>query len=48
MSVLNEGRLYFRGILGNDIAMKAFREGTRTFPDGTVLARLAYVYKSSP
>ncbi|MGO4112301.1 cytochrome P460 family protein [Rhizobium ruizarguesonis] len=37
-----------RGILGNDIAMKAFREGTRPFPDGTVLARLAYVYKSSP
>ncbi len=37
-----------RGILGNDIAMKAFREGTRPFPDGTVIARLAYVYKSSP
>ncbi|WP_309550591.1 cytochrome P460 family protein [Rhizobium rhizogenes] len=37
-----------RGILGNDIAAKAFREGTRSFPDGFVIARLAYVYKSSP
>ncbi len=37
-----------RGILGNDIAMKAFRDGTRPFPDGAVIARLAYVYKSSP
>ncbi|AYG63715.1 cytochrome P460 family protein [Rhizobium jaguaris] len=37
-----------RGILGNDIALKAFREGTRPFPDGAVIARLAYVYKSSP
>jgi hypothetical protein len=37
-----------RAILGNDVAMKAFRDGTRPFPDGTVIARLAYVYKSSP
>jgi hypothetical protein len=37
-----------RGILGNDIAVKAFREGTRPFPDGTIIARLAYVYESSP
>ncbi|MGO4135947.1 cytochrome P460 family protein [Rhizobium brockwellii] len=37
-----------RGILGNDIAVKAFRGGTRPFPDGTVIARLAYVYRSSP
>jgi hypothetical protein len=37
-----------RAVLGNDIAMKAFREGIRPFPDGTVIARLAYVYKSSP
>lgn len=37
-----------RGILGNDIAVKAFRNGTRPFPDGTVIARLAYVYRSSP
>jgi len=37
-----------RAILGNDVAVKAFREGTRPFPDGTMIARLAYVYKSSP
>jgi hypothetical protein len=37
-----------RAILGNDIAVKAFRDGSRPFPDGAVIARLAYVYKSSP
>ena len=31
-----------RAKLGNDAAMKAFREGTRPFPDGTIIARLAY------
>lgn len=29
-------------VLGNDIAMQAYREGTLPFPDGTVLARLAW------
>lgn len=28
--------------LGNDVAMKAFRDDTRPFPDGTMIARLAY------
>jgi hypothetical protein len=28
--------------LGNDIAIKAFRDGTRPFPDGAIIARLAY------
>ena len=28
--------------LGNDVAVKAFRDGTRPFPDGTIIARLAY------
>ena len=28
--------------LGNDVAMKAFRDNTRPFPDGTIIARLAY------
>jgi len=37
-----------RAVLGNDIAIKAFREGTRPFPDGAIIARLAYVYQSSP
>ena len=31
-----------RGKFGNDIAMRAFRDGTRPFPDGTIIARLAY------
>jgi len=36
-----------RAILGNDIAIKAYREGTLPFPDGTVIARLAWSYDSS-
>jgi hypothetical protein len=28
--------------LGNDVAIKAYREGKRPFPDGTIIARLAY------
>jgi hypothetical protein len=28
--------------LGNDIAIRAYREGTLPFPDGTIIARLAY------
>jgi hypothetical protein len=37
-----------RAILGNETAVKAFREGKRPFPDGTVIARLAWRYESSP
>ena len=37
-----------RAILGNEIALKAFRDGTRPFPDGTVIARLAWRYEPSP
>jgi hypothetical protein len=37
-----------RAILGNDIAVKAFREATRPFPDGAVIVRLAWRYQSSP
>jgi Cytochrome P460 len=33
-----------RAILGNDIAIKAYREGTLPFPDGTIIARLAWNY----
>ncbi|ANF89292.1 cytochrome P460 (plasmid) [Pseudomonas antarctica] len=36
-----------RVILGNDIAMKAYRNGTLPFPDGAIIARLAYKYESS-
>lgn len=37
-----------RAILGNGIAVRAFREGIRPFPDGTIIARLAWHYQSSP
>lgn len=37
-----------RAILGNDIAVKAFRDGNRPFPDGAVIVRLAWRYQSSP
>jgi DNA-binding PucR family transcriptional regulator len=30
-----------RAVLGNDVAIKAYREGTLPFPDGTVLAKPA-------
>jgi hypothetical protein len=36
-----------RAILGNDIAIKAYREGKLPFPDGTIIARLAWDYVSS-
>ena len=36
-----------RAVLGNDIAVQAFRDGTRPFPDGAVIARLAYAYVPS-
>jgi len=34
-----------RAILGNDVAIKASREGTLPFPDGTIIARLAWNYE---
>jgi Cytochrome P460 len=40
-----EGNLNdLRAILGNDIAIKASREGTLPYPDGTIIARLAWSY----
>jgi hypothetical protein len=36
-----------RAILGNDIAIKAYREGKLPFPDGTVIARISWTYVSS-
>jgi hypothetical protein len=40
-----EGNLNdLRAILGNDVAMKAYREGRLPFPDGTIIARLAWTY----
>ena len=38
-----EGNLNdIRAILGNDAAIKAYREGKLPFPDGTIIARLAW------
>src|SRR5882757_11097244 len=36
-----------RAVLGNDIAVRAFREGKRSLPDGAIVARLAWRYVSS-
>ena len=36
-----------RAVLGNDIAVKAYREGERPFPDGAIIARLAWKYVPS-
>lgn len=33
-----------RGILGNDIAVKAYRAGTLPFPDGAVLVKLGWTH----
>jgi len=33
-----------RAILGNDVAIKAAREGTLPYPDGAIIARLAWSY----
>jgi Cytochrome P460 len=38
-----EGDLHsFAAVLGNDVAIKAYREGTPLFPDGTIIAALHY------
>lgn len=36
-----------RAILGNDIAVKAYRDGRLPFPDGAIIARLAWRYVPS-
>jgi hypothetical protein len=36
-----------RAVLGNDVAIKAYREGKLPFPDGTIVARLAWSYVAS-
>src|ERR1700691_2220534 len=38
-----EGNLHsFAVVLGNDVAIKAYREGTLPFPDGAIIAALHY------
>jgi hypothetical protein len=36
-----------RAILGNDSAIKAYREGKSSFPDGAIIARLAWSFDAS-
>jgi len=43
-----EGKLNdIRAILGNDIAIKAAREGKDSYPDGAIIARIAWNYVPS-
>src|SRR3954467_171030 len=43
-----EGQLDdIRAILGNDVAIQAYRQATRPFPEGTVIARIAWAYDAS-
>ncbi|MDN5780443.1 MAG: cytochrome P460 family protein [Luteimonas sp.] len=37
-----------RAVLGNTVAVDAYRKGTLPFPDGTVLAKLAWKHVQSP
>jgi hypothetical protein len=37
-----------RAVLGNAVAIKAYRDGRLPFPDGTVLAKLAWKHVASP
>jgi hypothetical protein len=50
VSVAHEAANYddLRAVLGNAVAMPAFRSGTLPFPDGTIIARLAWKYVPSP
>jgi hypothetical protein len=43
-----EGSLHsFAAMLGNDVAIKAYREGKLPFPDGTIIAALHYHHVAS-
>jgi len=43
-----EGNLHsFAIVLGNDVAIKAYREGKLPFPDGTIIAALHYSHTPS-
>src|ERR1700683_4330283 len=43
-----EGNLHsFAAMLGNDIAIKAYRDGKLPFPDGTIIAALHYSHTPS-
>ena len=47
-SAHEEGNLNsFGAVLGNDVAIKAYREGKLPFPDGTIIAALHYSARPS-
>ncbi len=37
-----------RAVLGNAVAIEAYRDGTLPFPEGTILAKLAWQHAQSP
>src|ERR1039457_4412238 len=37
----------FRAVLGNDTAIKAYRDATLPFPDGSIILRIAWAYTPS-
>src|SRR5262249_46172702 len=44
-----EGRLNdIRAVLGNDLAVETYRAGRTTFPDGAIIARIAWSYDPLP
>ncbi len=49
VSVAHEGGKLndIRAILGNDLAIQAYREGSLPFPEGTIIARIAWNYVPS-
>jgi len=36
-----------RAVVGNDLAIKTYREGKLPFPEGTIIARIAWSYDAS-
>ena len=36
-----------RAVIGNDIAIKAYREGKQSFPEGAIVGRIAWAYVPS-
>lgn len=39
---------HIRAILGNEAAVQAMKAGTRPFPDGTILAKVAWTTRKNP
>lgn len=48
VAILGPPNSDIRAVLGNDIAMSAYREGKLPFPNGTIIARLAWKQVKDP